>query len=168
MKLSSILLKIIIIGLIISGIGCGIGDGNGNPDPEPSPTPSASIAPTPKPELENPLVVKKQIFGETGNLWKPVSDTTGNMVVVLDPKWVKLFTYGCKAKLKNGNTDTLFCNEQFKCYGNPYQGKDRMHLRGNFKCKDYAKVEVLCEEEKQTVTFTVKDADLNKVCNRFG
>jgi hypothetical protein len=166
MKLSSILLKIIVIGLIMLGIGCGIGDGNGNPDPEPTP----SINPTPQPSLtpENPLVGTTQYFGENGNLWKPVSDTTGNMVIVLDPKWVKLFTYGCKVKLKNGKKDTLFCNEQFKCYGNPYQGKDRMHLRGNFKCSEYDKIEVFCEEEKQTVLFSVKPKDLNKVCNRFG
>lgn len=164
MKLLSILSRISLIGLITLSIGCGIGEGGGNPEPSPEP----SVAPEPIPEPENPLVVKKQIFGENGNLWKPVSDTTGNMVVVLDPKWVKLFTYSCKAKLKNGKSDTLSCGGPRACFANPINGKDRMHLRGSFKCREYAKVEVVCEEEKQTVIFTVKEADVNKVCNRFG
>ena len=106
-------------------------------------------------------------FGTDGNLWKPVSDTSGNMVIVLSPKFKKVFSGGCTAKLNNGKTDTLFCGGVYKCFGNPYNGQDRLHLRGNFKCSSYSEVSVLCKEEKQEVTFTVDKRNLKKVCERF-
>ena len=155
----SILSKITLIGLIIFAFSCGINDGDSNePDTSPAPTVAPSLTP------ENPIS-SGEIFGTGGNLWKPISDTSGNMVVVFDKKFVKKFSKGCRAFLKNGKTDELFCNDTtHKCFGNG----DRLHMRGNQKCEKYAEVKVICEEEKQSVTFTAPPGQLKNVCRRFG
>ena len=117
--------------------------------------------PIPTVEPSNPVVSEKQIFGQNNNLWKPVSDTTGNVVVLFNKKFVKLFSKGCYATLNNGNKDYLFCNPPSQaCFSNG----DRMTLRGNYKCKEYKNTKVICEEDKQLVTFT---ANSKKTCNRF-
>jgi len=166
MKQLSIFTIILVIGLGLFVTGCGNVDWPNSPNPGPSESPSP--APSLPPEIENPLVTGPQMFAQNGNLWKPVSDTSGNMVVVLDPKFKKLFTYGCKAQLKSGKWHDLFCGGVYKCFGNSYNGVERMHMRSNYKCSQFKEVRVECEEEKQTVVFTVAKANLKKVCERFG
>ncbi len=148
--------SVIAVSLLIS-----CGSDNTPQQPNPSPAPSA----IPSPELENPLS-KGEIFGVGGNLWKPVSDTNGNMVVVLDTKFQKIFTYGCYATLKNNTKQFLFCDENIglKCFGNG----NRLHLRSRSKCDAFKEVRVVCEEEKQTVVFQTPKGQLSQVCKRFG
>lgn len=133
----------------------------------PSPTPVPS---TPVPSIENPNVngaIQYFVDGGGGNLWKPVSDTTGNLVIVLHSKWKKEFSGGCSVQKKDGKIETLFCGGPFKCFGNPDAGGERLHMRSNIKCDKAKEVKVTCKEAKQTVVFTVKEsAKLSQVCNR--
>jgi len=125
----------------------------------------------PQPEIEaqkeNPIVSGVQIFGKNGNLWKPVSDNPpGNLVVLFDSKFPKLFSRGCYATLKSGKKDFLWCNQPAgsNCFSNP----NRMTLRGNYKCSEYKSVRVVCEEEKQTVIFEAPQGQKKNTCKRLG
>lgn len=124
------------------------------------PTPS----PKPEPQPENPIVTVAENFrdGANKNLWKPVSDTSGNLVVVFDPKFKKEFSEGCTVERTDGKQEKLFCGGVYKCFGNP----DRLTLRSTIKCNKAKEVKVVCREAKQTVTFTVEPKYRSKVCDR--
>lgn len=164
--------KIIFIFLILNFISCDylpdvqIGDQDYifRPTPEPDSTP----VPTPTLEPENPIVLVSEKFtdGNGGNLWKPVSDTSGNLVIVLSSKFKKEFSLGCTLKKTNGETEKLFCGGVYKCFGNPDRGGDRLHLRSKIKCNQAKEVKVICKEEKQEITFSVDAAKLSEVCKR--
>lgn len=130
-----------------------------------------SSTPTSVPSSENPNVnnqVQYFLDGSGGNLWKPVSDTTGKLVIVFAAKWKKEFSAGCTVQKKDGSFEKLYCGGPFVCYGNPDTVGPRLHMRSNIKCSDAKEVKVVCKEEKQTVVFTVKDqSNLSKVCQRL-
>lgn len=132
-------------------------------------TPKPTAAPTP-PSTGNPIVTNPQYFedGAGGNLWKPVSDTTGNLVLVFSSKFKVPFSGGCLVEKRDGKFEKLYCGGAFACYGNPDSGGDRLHMRSNIKCAEAKEVKVVCTDVKQVLTFTVKkSADLSKVCQRF-
>ena len=135
-----------------------------NPRPTGSATPRPSASATPNPGTSNPVASGPQNFidGPNGNLWKPVSENNGNLVVLFEPKWQRLFSEGCYVTLKNGSRERLFCGGALNCFTNP----NRMTLRSNVRCSQVAEVRVTCEEAKQTVTFTVPQNLRSQVCSR--
>ncbi len=135
--------------------------------------PSETQKPTTKPsatepQATNPIAVKQENFrdGSGGNLWKPESDTNGNLVLVLSSKYKKEFSGGCTVEKKDGTLEKLYCGGAFKCFGNPDSGGERLHMRSNIKCNKAKEVKAVCKEAKQTVTFTVDKKYLNQVCVR--
>ena len=140
---------------------------NNNPAPGTTKTPSSqptsatTVAPT---VSANPIASGLENFkdGNYGNLWKPVSDTTGNLVVVFHNRYKKKFSEGCFIDRKDGGREELFCNEIYKCFGNP----DRLTMRSTIKCNQAKEVKVVCYEANQTVTFTVDEALRGQVCRR--
>jgi hypothetical protein len=143
-----------------------------SPSPTPRPTNPSSPAPTrtprptatPVPSSGNPIASGPQNFldGANGNLWKPVSENNGNLVVLFEPKWKKLFSNGCSVELKDGSREELYCGGVLECFTNG----NRMTLRSNVKCSRLKEVKVTCEERKQTVTFTVPQAKRAQICSR--
>ena len=140
----------------------------------PSDTVAPTNAPTSKPIITdapvatNPIPLKSENFrdGSGGNLWKPVSDTNGNLVVIFSSKFKKEFSGGCTVTKKDGTKEKLYCGGAFKCFGNPDAGGERLHMRSNIKCDKAKEVKVVCLEAKQEVTFTVDKKYLNQVCSR--
>ena len=128
----------------------------------------APIAPTvaPTPIIVNPIATGIENFkdGNYGNLWKPVSDTTGNLVVVFDRKYRKKFSEGCFVERTDGKREEMFCDDNsfYKCFGNP----DRLTMRTKIKCNQAKEVKVVCYEAQQSVTFTVDERIRHQVCVR--
>lgn len=153
-------------------IGCNIDDivDDINSDTEESPSASATVTPSPisTPIVENPVATGVENFkdGAGKNLWKPVSDTTGNLVVVLHAKYKKEFSGGCFVERKDGKQEKLFCGGVYKCFGNPDSIGERLHMRSNIKCNQAKEVKVVCREAKQEVTFTVDEKLRSQVCVR--
>ncbi len=139
--------------------------------PTMTPTPRPSVSPTSQPSGENPNVNGAvQYFGDGPgkNLWKPVSDTSGNLVIVLASIWKKEFNQGCTIDKNDGTKEKLFCGGNLVCFGNPDSSGPRLHLRTRIKCDKAAEVKVTCVEDKQTVIFTLKDkTKLKEVCKRW-
>lgn len=140
-----------------------------NPTPEPSLIPSPLPSPSLKPE--NPIATGIEYFNDgnkIGNIWKPVSDTSGNLVIVFNAKWKVNFSGGCFIERTDGKKEKLFCDDNgfYKCFGNPDKNGPRLHLRSKIKCSQAKEVKVLCYEDKQTVTFTVIPEKLKDVCVR--
>jgi hypothetical protein len=135
-----------------------------SPRPTGSATPRPTASATPNPGNSNPVASGPQNFidGANGNLWKPVSENNGNVVVLFEPKWTRLFSEGCYLTLKNGSRERLFCGGVLDCFTNP----NRMTLRSNVRCSEVSEVRVVCEEAKQTVTFTVPQSLRGQVCTR--
>ncbi len=102
---------------------------------------------------ENPIAMREENFldGPLGNLWKPVSENNGNIVVLFRNTYRTLFSRGCTIELKDGTVAPLYCGGGLECFTNP----DRLTLRSSVKCSNAKEVKVVCEEEMQTVTFTV-------------
>ena len=128
-----------------------------------TPVPTATAIPI----LENPIVLAAENFkdGGGGNLWKPVSDTTGNLVVVFSSKFKKKFKE-CFIVKNDNKKEFLFCNDIYKCFGNPDKGGERLHMRSSIKCNQAKEVKVTCYDDNQEVTFTVADNLKSKVCTR--
>ena len=114
---------------------------------------------------ENPIAMREENFldGPLGNLWKPVSENNENLVVLFNNSYRTLFSRGCSVELLDGTRAPLFCGGGLECFTNP----DRLTLRSNVKCSKVKEVKVVCEEEMQTVTFTVDPSLRARVCDRF-
>lgn len=121
----------------------------------------------------NPIV-STQYFGQGGNLYKPVSDVDasggGNVVVLLDRQFTERFDT-CEIPLTNGEMGRLECLDTVPWTHTPYScfaNGDRQHWRATFRCGSVAKVEVVCRDENQEVTFKVPEGQEGWVCTRFG
>lgn len=152
-----ILMLLLIIPLLS---GCGDSSDNDTAAPEETIQPESSIAKS------------TQIFGQTGNLWKPSGDghggSPGNLVILLSSQFTTQFD-NCEVKTKDGQTAQLLCiNDQawtqipYSCFTNG----NRQTWRANFKCSNAAEVTVVCRDTTQEVTFTVDAARRNQVCSR--
>lgn len=120
-----------------------------------------------------PTIAKStQMFGQSGNLWKPAGDShggsPGSLVVLLSSQFTKQFD-NCEVQTTDGQTAQLLCiNDQewtqipFSCFTNG----NRQTWRANFKCSNAAQVRVVCRDTTQEVTFTVDEARRNQVCSR--
>ena len=119
----------------------------------------------------NPLVDGVQIFGNGGNLWKPIGDGGGanyfgNPVALFDPMFTSRFD-SCEVTLKNGSTFDLRCIDDapwtmipFSCFANG----NRQHFRSAFSCEEIAEIKVVCKDACQTVTFQAA----GDACERVG
>ena len=163
------LLKVLFVLSLLIFSGCSLiekikdqfDDDDKPPVVEPTPSPTPSTPPDNTPETHY------FADGSGGNLWKPVSDTTGNVVVLFSSKWKKEFSGGCKLDRKDGKVETLYCGGAFACFGNPDPGGPRLHMRSNIKCNQAKSVKVTCKEGDKVLTFTLKDSvKLSKVCDR--
>lgn len=133
------------------------------PTAVPTIVPTVIATPIPTP---NPIASGTENFrdGSYGNLWKPVSDTTGNLVVVFHNKYRRKFSEGCFIERTDGKREELFCDDKsyYKCFGNP----DRLTMRSKIKCHQAKEVKVTCYEAQQSVTFTVDPRYKGQVCTR--
>jgi hypothetical protein len=128
---------------------------------------------TPQP-TPNPIASSTQFFGQGGNLWKPRGDphggSPGNLVVLLSSQFTKAFDT-CEVKLNTGEIAQLICIDDqpwtqtpFSCFTNG----NRQTWRAPFGCSSAGEVKVTCRDPNQEVIFTVPDANLGSVCQRFG
>lgn len=165
---------IVSIFLIILLTSCGdiddcIIEGNcGNPPDQPTPTVSAPLAtpkatPTKTP-VKPPTPFPMPTAGQTNPvcigvadsrahlLWKPVSDTTGNAVMVFDGKYKKEFR-GVKAELKDGKFEQAFY-KPLVLFGNPDSVGPRQHWRTKRKCRDFKdKALIIVDDTTQQCSF---------------
>ena len=114
---------------------------------------------------ENPVIERTEIFtdGPNGNLWKPVSENNGNVVVLFNPTYRKVFEGGCALELRDGTFSPMFCGfGGLNCFTNP----NRLTMRSNVKCSNVKEVKVVCQDPEQIVTFTVAPEKLAQVCTR--
>jgi len=150
-------------------IECIIETGKECPTPAPSPTsPVATAAPqrTPtKAPTQNPKATPTVSLG--GNpvcvgtadsrqhlLWKPVSDTSGNAVVVFDGKYKKEFK-SVKAELKSGQFEELFW-KPLELLGNPDKDGPRQHWRSRNKCRLFKdKAIIIADDGYQACRFVL-------------
>jgi hypothetical protein len=100
--------------------------------------------------------------GPGGNLWKPVSENNGNIVVLFNPTYRKTFSGGCTVELKDGSFAPLYCGGALNCFTNP----NRLTLRSNVRCGSAKEVKVVCNDVNETVIFTVPQELRNQVCGR--
>ncbi len=116
-------------------------------------------------ELEDTLIEKTELFtdGPNGNLWKPVSENNGNVVVLFNPSYRKVFDGGCTLELNDGTFSPMYCGfGGLDCFTNP----NRLTMRSNVKCSNVKEVKVVCQDLDQIVTFTVTPDKLNQICTR--
>lgn len=125
------------------------------PEPPPPPTPP-DPDPTPKPPSENPKCrrVMPAKDGPGGFLWKPTSENTHNVVVLLPQKFQKDFS--CRAQFKNGTWDRL----RFNGYANG----DRQHHYGSRPGKRYLKNSVVkCSDGEQVCQWKLNGNPANRL-----
>ena len=124
---------------------------------EPEPEPIESKVEKPIEAIIKPNIVKKPFESKQafkgGNLWKPVAENGGNLVVLL--KASNPDFKSCKVKLKNGSNHNLY---QLKGYERT--NGNRPTWRATKKCSEFKKVTVKCDD----VLFT---ANSKQVCKRF-
>ncbi len=104
------------------------------PAPDPIVTPTATPAPTATPELINPVCngIQKSYDGPGGFLWKPVSESDGNLAVHFPGKFQKPFD-SVKVTRKGGKIENL----RYVGKGNPDSNGDRLLYRGSAPGQQY-------------------------------
>jgi len=118
----------------------------GNSKPTPSPTiaiPSPTALPmgsptkvvTPPPVTSNPTCGTKELDASKHLLWKPVSDSSGNAVIVFDGKYKQEFLE-VKAETKAGGVESAFWKPLI-LWGNPDSDGPRQHWRLRQQCQKY-------------------------------
>lgn len=149
------------------------------PTPEPTivPTPvvtaNPTIVPTAKPTKVptavptttgpvNPVCGTATLPSKAHLLWKPVSDTSGNAVIVFDGKYKQEFSE-VKVELKAGGTESAFW-KGLELWGNPDNVGPRQHWRLTKKCSLYKdNALITAKDSKQTCTFRLE----GKSCDRI-
>lgn len=155
-------IKIVTISILLGLFQTSCGGGSGSENSTETITPS------------NPIAQSIQLFGQGGNIWKPEADAissgAGNLVVLFDQQFSTRFDT-CEVTLADGSIAPLICIDfepwtqiPFSCFSN----NNRQTWRAGFKCDAVTKVEVVCRDINQEVTFTVPDELKSFVCNRFG
>lgn len=102
------------------------------------------------------------IDGADGNLWKPVSENNGNIVVLFNSSFRRTFSGGCSIQKNDGTFSPLYCGGVFNCFTNP----NRLTMRSNVPCEDALEVKVTCNDANQVVVFTVPAALRSQTCDR--
>jgi hypothetical protein len=152
-KFSALVLSALVAALCLQGCSdSDSNDDNGNPNPGPS----ASAT---------PVTDRTENFadGPGGNLWKPVSENNGNVVVLFRNVFRQVFPGGCYLELADGTRAPMYCGSGgLDCFTNP----DRLTMRSNVKCSAVKEVKVVCEEELGRVIFTVDPSIRNQICSR--
>lgn len=74
-------------------------------DAECEPNDPDPVVPSPTPEPTNPSCPEVTKFGGDGSVWKPKSESTGRLVVILPSRYPVPFV--CSAKLKTGGEEVL-------------------------------------------------------------
>ncbi len=125
----------------------------------------------------NPIAQGPIVFGVNGtdSLYKPESDSDGNVVVLLDSVFQGQFD-DCKIKTGANEYRNLNCIDNapwtqipYSCFSNPVgNNPPRQTWRADIKCDQVEEIEIVCSDECQSVTFTVMNEDINKVCERWG
>ena len=152
LKFSVLVLSALVAALCLQGCSDSDSDDDGNPNP--GPTASAT-----------PVTDKIENFndGPGGNLWKPVSENNGNVVVLFNNSYRRVFPGGCYLELADGTRSAMYCGSGgLDCFTNP----DRLTMRSNVKCGALKEVKVTCEEELSRVIFTVDESIRNQLCSR--
>lgn len=149
-------------------------------DNKPGPTPTVPLA-TPLPNrsptpVKPPVVTPKPTQGSGSNpacvgvmnsrehlLWKPVSDTSGNAVVVFDGKYKREFN-SVKLELADSKFEELF-HKGLELWGNPDKDGPRQHWRSRNKCsKVKQRALILADDGYQVCKFQLPAGD---VCKRY-
>lgn len=132
-----------------------------------------------EPTCPNPIASEPQIFGQNGSIYKPSGDPeasgAGKVVVLLDPAFSSQFDE-CKIKTGSNTYESLTCINDapwtqvpFSCFSNPVAGRGlRQTWRSGLACEDIHRVEVICTDSCQSVTFKAPQGSLRKVCERLG
>lgn len=146
----------------ISLMACGGSGGSGD-----------STGPVLESATPNPIV-RTQLFGDGGNLYKPVSDDHGsgggNLVVLFDRQFTEAFD-SCEIPLADGTVAPLICIDNQPWTQKPYScfsNGERQTWRANFRCGAVGEIKVTCRSLTQEVIFTVPEAVRGHVCTRFG
>lgn len=134
------------------------------PIPTPRPTTPGGSGGTPGGNGSNDFTSRTLNFidGADGNLWKPVSESNGNIVVLFNPSFRRTFSGGCSIQKNDGTFSPLYCGGVFSCFTNP----NRLTMRSNVRCDDALEVKVTCNDANQVVVFTVPAAQRGQTCDR--
>ena len=103
------------------------------PEKTVTPKPSATPAKTSTPTIGLNPVCSGVMDSRAHLLYKPVSDTSGNAVVVFDGKYKGEFR-SVKIDLVDGSKEELFW-KPLKLWGNPDKDGERQHWRSKNKCQ---------------------------------
>lgn len=122
--------------------------------PEIPEVPTDPVEPPIKPKP--PVFESKQLF-KGGNLWKPVAEHGGNLVVLL--KASNPDFDNCKVKLNDGSNYSLY-----QLAGYERTNGNRPTWRATKKCNAFKKVKVTCELGNKKAVIS---ANSNQVCRRF-
>lgn len=129
--------------------------------PTPIPTVKPTVAPTPSGPA-NPICGTLQLPSKAHLLWKPVSDTSGNAVIVFDGKYKEEFSE-VKVELKGGGTENAWW-KGLELWGNPDNVGPRQHWRLSKKCASYKNnALIMTKDSKQSCVFKLE----GKSCDRI-
>lgn len=135
----------------------------------PTPVPEAPVPVPTQAPIRTPQIPQVGLNPDCGNaelsasqhlLYKPVSDTSGNAVLVFDGRYKEEFQ-DVKIELDTGY-ETLFW-KPLELWGNPDKDGPRQHWRSRNKCKQVKKNGlIIARDSRQTCKFRLK----GKKCER--
>lgn len=126
------------------------------------PTGIPTVNPTPVTGAANPICGTKELPSKAHLLWKPVSDTSGNAVVVFDGKYKEAFS-SVKVELKAGGTENANWTG-LKLWGNPDSVGERQHWRLSKKCALYKdNALITAKDSKQTCVFKLEGTSCKRI-----
>ena len=133
--------------------------------PTTKPTISPTKAPTAVPTAvagKNPVCGTNALPSKAHLLWKPVSDTSGNAVVVFDGKYKEEFKE-VSVELRKGGTDQAFW-KGLELWGNPTAEGPRQHWRLRKKCAEYKdNALITAKDSKQTCVFKLEGTSCKRI-----
>lgn len=130
--------------------------------PTTKPTVKPTLAPTAVPVGGNPVCGTKELPSKAHLLWKPVSDTSGNAVVVFDGKYKEEFKE-VTVQLRKGGTESAFW-KGLNLWGNPDSIGPRQHWRLRKKCAEYKdNTLITAKDSKQTCVFKLEGTSCKRI-----
>lgn len=126
------------------------------------PTVVATASPHDPPKGTNPVCGTKELPSRAHLLWKPVSDTSGNAVIVFDGKYKEEFLE-VTMQLKAGGVESAFW-KGLQLWGNPDRSGPRQHWRLRKKCADYKSNGLITAKDSvQTCVFKLEGPSCNRI-----
>jgi len=139
------------------------------PEPTVIPTTVPTKVPTKAPTVVptvvaggNPVCGTSALPSKAHLLWKPVSDTNGNAVIVFDGKYKEEFKE-VKVELRSGGTEDAWW-KGLQLWGNPDSVGPRQHWRLRKKCSEYKdNALITAKDSKQTCVFKLEGTSCKRI-----